>query len=57
MHVQQNTEVEISLVDGNIVVEPVEPPAWSLEDLIEGITEENLHLEAEFGPSVGKEVW
>ena len=56
-HVRQNTQVEISLVNGKIVVEPVEPPAWTLEDLLEGITEENLHLEVESGPSVGKEVW
>ena len=27
VHVQLNTQVEISLVDGKIVVEPVEPPA------------------------------
>ncbi|MCH8062243.1 MAG: AbrB/MazE/SpoVT family DNA-binding domain-containing protein [Chloroflexi bacterium] len=56
-HVRQNTQVEISLVNGKIVVEPVKPPAWTLEDLLEGITEENLHLEVESGPSVGKEVW
>ena len=57
VHVRQNTQVEISLVDGKIVVEPVKTPDWTLEDLLEGITEENLHLEVESGPSVGKEVW
>ncbi len=57
VHVRQNTQVELSLVNGKIVVEPVEPPAWNLEDLLEGVTEENLHLEIESGPSVGKEVW
>ncbi|MCH7625258.1 MAG: AbrB/MazE/SpoVT family DNA-binding domain-containing protein [Chloroflexi bacterium] len=57
VHVRQNTQVEISLVDGKIVVEPVKTPEWTLEDLLEGITEENLHLEVESGPSVGKEVW
>ena len=57
VHVRQNTQVEISLVDGKIVVEPVKTPDWTLEDLLEGITEENLHLEVETGPSVGKEVW
>ena len=57
VHVRQNTQVEISLVDGKIVVEPVKTPDWTLEDLLEGITEENLHLEVESGPSVGKEIW
>ncbi len=57
VHVEQNTQVDISLVNGKIVVEPVKGPAWALEDLLEGITEENLHSEVESGPSVGKEVW
>ena len=56
-HVRQNTQVELSLVDGKIVVEPVKPPAWTLGDLLEGITDENLHSEVESGPSVGKEAW
>lgn len=29
----------------------------TLEDLLEGITEENIHLEISFDLSVGKEVW
>jgi len=57
VHVRQNTQVEISLVDGKIVVEPIKTPEWTLEDLLEGITEENLHLEVESGPSVGNEIW
>ena len=57
MHVRQNTQVEISLVDGKIVVEPIKTPEWTLEGLLEGITEENLHSEIESGPSAGKEAW
>ena len=56
-HVQQNTQVELSLVDGKLVIEPVKAPPLTLEDLLEGITEENLHLEVESGPSLGNEVW
>ncbi|MEP7342857.1 MAG: hypothetical protein ABI977_34330 [Acidobacteriota bacterium] len=29
----------------------------TLEDLLEGITEENIHPEISSGPPVGKEVW
>jgi len=29
----------------------------SLEELLAGITEENIHREIDFGPAVGKEVW
>ena len=56
-HVQPGTQVEISLVNGSIIVEPVKPPLWTLEGLLEEVTEENLHVEVESGPSVGKEVW
>ncbi len=56
-HVQPGTQVEISLVNGSIIVEPVKPPPWTLEGLLEEVTEENLHVEIESGPSVGKEVW
>lgn len=31
--------------------------APSLEELLAGITEENIHHEIDFGPAVGKEVW
>ncbi len=57
VRVQLGTQVEISLVHGSILIEPVKLPTWRLEDLLEGVTEENLHLEIESGPSVGKEVW
>ena len=56
-HVQLNTQVELSLVGGKIVVEPVETPTWTLEDLLEGVTEENLHSEIGSGPTVGREAW
>jgi hypothetical protein len=29
----------------------------SLEDLLAGVTEQNLHREIDYGPAVGKEVW
>ena len=31
--------------------------APSLEELLAGITQENIHREIDFGPAVGKEVW
>ena len=57
IHVQSGSQVELSLVNGKIVVEPVIHTAWTLEDLLEGVTDENLHLEIETGTSVGKEAW
>jgi antitoxin MazE len=56
-NLRQNSVVEISLVEGRIVVSPAVEPAYSLTDLLEGVTEENLHREVDFGPPVGKEIW
>lgn len=57
VHVHLGTQVDVLLVDGSIVVKPVNPPEWTLDDLLRGITEENLHSEIDSGPFIGKEVW
>ena len=49
--------VEITLTDGKLVVAAVEVPAYRLEDLLAGITDENIHAEIGTGPLVGKENW
>ena len=52
-----NTEVDLSLVEGKLVVTPVERSKYSLEQLVENITEENTHAEISTGEPVGNEVW
>jgi antitoxin MazE len=49
--------VELSLVKGGLVVQPIRPQPLTLEELLAGITEENLPGEWDTGPVVGKEVW
>lgn len=49
-------EVDLSLVDGKLVLSPSREE-WSLENLLAGITEENIHSETETGPPTGAEVW
>jgi len=39
------------------VIEPVEQAGYDIDDLVAGITDENLHGEVDFGPAVGNEVW
>jgi antitoxin MazE len=56
-HLEQDSLVELSLVDGGLVVVPVTEPKVTLDQLLAGVTEENLHSEIDFGPAVGKEVW
>jgi len=49
--------VELSLVRGTLVVQPITPQPLTLEQLLRGITDENLPGEWDTGPAVGKEVW
>lgn len=49
--------VELSLLDGKLVITPRVEPELSLADLLAQVSEENLHSEVETGPAVGGEVW
>lgn len=49
--------VEISIVDGQIIITPVVAPTWTLEELLAGINKKNLHHEVDTGLAVGNEVW
>jgi antitoxin MazE len=44
---------------GKLLVEIAKPKRrrYTLEQLIDGITQENRHRELEWGPPVGNEVW
>jgi len=53
----ENLPVELSVREGRLVVEPHAEEPLRLEELLEGVTEENLHGEWKTGPPVGKEVW
>jgi antitoxin MazE len=52
-----NAAVELSLVGGGLVVRPVVPRAPTLEELLRGVTTDNLPGEWDTGPATGKEVW
>jgi antitoxin MazE len=52
-----NSSVEISLMDGNLLVVPSEKPKFTLRHLLAQVTEKNLHHEVDTGSAVGGEVW
>lgn len=54
---QPNSLVELALQSGKLVVNPVSRPKITLDQLLAGITEENLHEEVQTGPAVGGEKW
>lgn len=47
--------VTIKATKGRIVIEPVENLDFKLEDLVAGITRQNVHDEISFGGPVGRE--
>ena len=36
---------------------PLKPPKYTLKELVDQITEDNIHEEVDTGPAVGNEVW
>lgn len=56
-HISNGSEVELSLVDGKLIIEPIVEPTFSLDELLAGVTETNLHSAVETGGPVGNEAW
>ena len=54
---KEESEVDVSLKSGKLVVVPVEKPGLTLKTLVSKITEENVHREVDTGPATGREVW
>ena len=52
-----NSPVELSLVEGKLVVSPLHQVEYSLECLLAQVTEENVHSEVDTGPAAGGEAW
>ncbi len=48
--------VNINVLKGKIIIEPAAPKQTRLEDLLAGITPDNIHAEESFGSPVGKEM-
>ena len=54
---ENDSVVEVSLVDGQIVIKPIVAPTWTLEQLLSGINNDNIHHETDTGNAVGNEIW
>ncbi|MGM0610444.1 MAG: AbrB/MazE/SpoVT family DNA-binding domain-containing protein [Thermodesulfobacteriota bacterium] len=54
---EANATVELSLVEGTLVVNPIIQQPLTLDELLRNVTDENIPGEWNTGPAVGKEVW
>ena len=57
INVQQGSFVDLFTDKGQLVAKPVDEKEYSLEELLTGVTEQNLHLEIDTGDAIGKEIW
>lgn len=54
---EPDSEVQLSLVEGKLVITPIGDTELSLESLLSSITEDNRHAEIDTGAPSGNEVW
>ena len=54
---REDTPVELSLVKGTLKIRALPPLPLTLDDLLRGVTDQNLHGEWATGPAVGQEIW
>ncbi|MDA1278367.1 MAG: AbrB/MazE/SpoVT family DNA-binding domain-containing protein [Verrucomicrobia bacterium] len=54
---REDAPVNLSLVNGQVVIQPISPEPPTLDELLRGVTDENIHGEWDTGPVVGREVW
>lgn len=54
---REDSPVEISVVDGGLVILPSAARPFSLREMLAEVTDENIHTEVSTGPALGNEVW
>jgi len=57
MKLAENASIRMMLEDGALIITPDDEPQWNFEELLAGVTEENIHGEWETGEPAGKEPW
>jgi antitoxin MazE len=55
--IQPGSRVDVSELDGKLVITLLGPDEPTLEMLLDGVTAENLHQEVSTGKAVGNELW
>jgi len=56
-NIEKGSIVDLSLSDGKLIATPLTAEKYSLAQLLEKITNENIHEEIDTGDAIGKEIW
>ncbi len=54
---EENSLVNLTIVNGSIVISPAREIPLELEAMLDRVTEESLHGEVNTGPTTGREAW
>ena len=57
INLKQDELVDLSVDENKIVITPMGGEKYSLEELLKGVSKNNLHGEIDTGSSIGKEIW
>ncbi len=57
LHLEDNMTVDLILEDGRLILTTKHGPSYSLNELVAGITPDNIHHEVDTGLAQGNEVW
>jgi antitoxin MazE len=52
-----DSEVEITLTDTGLCITPLRKPRYALDELLAGVTPDNIHGETDWGLAAGDEEW
>ena len=55
--IANGSSVDLSLVEGKIIVSPAPTKQYKLKQLLAGVSKKNIHQEVSTGKTSGKEVW
>jgi len=56
-HIDQGSTVDLTVIEGKLIITPVSEKEYTLDELLAGVTKQNLHQEISTGQPVGKEIW
>lgn len=57
VHLEEGTSVTFTVVDGGLMIQPQRRKKYNLDELLEGMTQDNFHSEVDMRMPVGNEVW
>lgn len=55
--IEEGASIQMMVQEGALVIRPDPEIGWTLEVLLAGVTDENIHEEWETGPPRGRESW